>query len=219
MKKESVFAYLVRFAVCNLLALLIYEGLFQVLNLLTGGAVAIYTGIMISSGYTPDDLSPTMKVFVPIILIVLAISVFFLFYFMMFMSVKRTKKLRGEFLRSIGAEPFNRKEYARNFLRNGYGKRELICFSVLTLICALSTYFYIPVLSFLSQPQSILTYYILTLLIIIGIPLRSVFIPAFIMIVVNLAAYYAYLTLVVPRIYEKWASERLRIEHTENAEN
>ena len=93
MKQESGLSYLIRFAVCNLLALLIYECAFQLLNLITGGSIAIYTGMMTPSGYTPDDLSPTMKIVVPVLLIVLAISVFFVFYLLMLLSVKRNKTL------------------------------------------------------------------------------------------------------------------------------
>ena len=50
MKKESVVSYLIRFTVCNLLALLIYECACRVLNLVTGGAIAMYTGMLESSG-------------------------------------------------------------------------------------------------------------------------------------------------------------------------
>ena len=216
MKKESVLSYLLRFLVCNLLALLIYEGVCQVLNLLTGGSIAIYTGMLESSGYTPDDLSPTMKAVIPILLIVLAISVFFIFYFLMFMSVKKSKKIRSDFLHSIGSQPFDRKKHSMELLRSGFRKKEFICFTALTLVCALCAYFYVPVLSFILQPQSIIMNYILIFIIANGGTLRSMFDPAIIMIIINLSAYYVYLTFIVPFIYEKWASERLHIEENDD---
>lgn len=219
MKKESVVSYIIRFAVCNLLALLIYEGVFQLLNLLTGGSVAIYTGIMTPSGYTPDDLSPTMKALVPILLITLAVSVFFAFYLLMFLSVKQNKKLRDEFIRSIGAEPFDRKDFTKTFLKSGQGKQELICFAALTLVSAISMYFYIPVLSFVFQPQTVLAYYTLVLLIALSGPLRSPLIPALYVIIINTVSYFLYIKIIIPRVYEKWASERMRIETTEKNEN
>ena len=212
MKKESVVSYLIRFTVCNLLALLIYECACRVLNLVTGGAIAMYTGMLESNGYTPDDLSPTMKILVPVLLIALAISVFFIFYLLMLLSVKRNKKLRDEFIRSIGGAAFDRKDFAKTFLKSSQGKQELICFAALTFITAISMYFYIPFLTFVLQPQSILAHYILILLIVVSGPLKSALIPALYVMIINMASYFLYLKFIVPRIYEKWASERLRIE-------
>ena len=212
MKKESVVSYLIRFTVCNLLALLIYECACRVLNLVTGGAIAMYTGMLESSGYTPDDLSPTMKILVPVLLIALAISVFFIFYLLMLLSVKRNKKLRDEFIRSIGSAAFDRKDFAKTFLKSSQGKQELICFAALTLVSAISMYFYIPVLSFVFQPQTVLAYYTLVLLIALSGPLTSPLIPALYVIIINMVSYFLYLKFIVPRIYEKWASERLRVD-------
>ena len=219
MKKESVVSYLIRFTVCNLLALLIYECACRVLNLVTGGAIAMYTGMLESSGYTPDDLSPTMKILVPVLLIVLAISVFFVFYLLMLLSVKRNKKLRGEFIRSIGGEAFDRNAFTKTFLKSGQGKQELICFAALTLVSAISMYFYIPVLSFVFQPQTVLAYYTLVLLISLSGPLTSPLIPALYVIIINMVSYFLYLKIIIPRVYEKWASERRRSETTEKNEN
>ena len=212
MKKESVVSYLIRFTVCNLLALLIYECACRVLNLVTGGAIAMYTGMLESNGYTPDDLSPTMKILVPVLLIALAISVFFIFYLLMLLSVKRNKKLRDEFIRSIGGAAFDRKDFAKTFLKSSQGKQELICFAALTLVAAISMYFYIPVLSFVFQPQTVLAYYTLVLLIALSGPLTSPLIPALYVIIINMVSYFLYLKFIVPRIYEKWASERLRVD-------
>ena len=111
------------------------------MNLVTGGAIAMYTGMLESSGYTPDDLSPAMKILVPVLLIALAISVFFIFYLLMLLSVKRNKKLRDEFIRSIGGAAFDRKDFAKTFLKSSQGKQELICFAALTFITAISMYF------------------------------------------------------------------------------
>lgn len=209
MKKESVLKYLLRFAVCNIASLLIYEVAFQVLNLITGGAVAIYSGAMESSGYSPKDLTPSMRAFVPIVLIVLAISVFFLFYLLMFLSVKRNKGIRAEFVRSIGADPFDKKAYAKRFFQEENGRTEFIYFAILTVIGAISGYFYVPVLSFIFQPQTVLTFEVLSLLAWLGTPVSLIF-PAAFMILVNLLAYYFYLSMIIPRLYDKWASERLR---------
>jgi len=213
MEKLSVKSYLLRFFACNLLSLVIWEGLFQILNFVTGGAVAIYSGMMVSSGYTPDDLSPTMLVVLPIILVLLSASVFFIFYVLMFFSIKRNKKHRGEFLRSIGGEAFDRKEFSEKFFKEGPGKEELICFIVLTAIAALSAYLYIPILSFVFQPQFVLTDCILLLFGLMKMSFLYTFpIPAIIMLIFNIITYYLYIRKIVPLIYEKWASERLRID-------
>ncbi len=214
MKKLSVMSYLLKFFICNLLSLAIYEVLFQLLNFVTEGSVAIYSGMMISSGYTPDDLSPTMRAVLPIVLMLLAASVFFVFYVLMFFSLKRNKKHRDEFLRSIGAEAFDRKEFSKRFFKEGPGKSEFICFIVLTVIAALSSCLYIPLLSFVFQPQFVLTDCILSLFLFAKAFFLYIFpIPAIIMVIINVSTYYIYITKIVPLIYEKWASERIRIDH------
>ncbi len=208
MKKENIFIFLFRVIVSNVIAYVIYNILLTVLNLFTGGGYAIFSGAQVINGWTIDDLSPAMRIFIPIMVFLCNIITFLLFYLLMAIIIFRFGGYRESFLIGIGAEHFDRKEFtAAHMKKGGTGRQEFIAFSLFITLCSVLALF-VGILELLVLPQLMLGSAVASLLPITGIVRIAILI--IISIASSIAVFYVYETQVIPRICEKWADERIR---------
>ncbi len=211
MKKESIFKFLLRVVLSNIASFAVYQLLLNLLNLFTGGGFAIFTGAQEWNGWNRDDLTPFLQLFIPIMLVVFYVLSFVLFYAIMVFIMQRSGGRREDFLHEIGATHFDRREFTAARMGNGgVGRRELIVFSIFMAVCYVMMFFGLGIFELLILPQIMIATAVLYFIPIVG-TVRLILLIA-ISLATSVTAFYLYQTQLVPRIYEKWANERLRKE-------
>jgi len=210
MKKISFASFLLQFIVANLLSLALYIVTEILINVFTGGALSKISGAGEPMGWSADDVSLGLRIFLNIFLVTMYFLMLISFYVFLYWRTSRNKDIHDDFMKSIGAIPFDRKEFSSAYIKTGLGKYELRYFCIIIGVEALVTVLGIPFLTILMISQDTVSMLVTTFTPLKGI-VRNV-VQAILIVVVNIPLFYLYQTKFAPRIFEKWASKRLRIE-------
>ncbi len=211
MKKESIFKFLIRVIVSNIAVYFIYMLLMNLLNLFTGGGFAIFSGAQEWNGWNQDDLSPFLQLFIPVMLVVFYALSFVLFYAVMLFIVSKFGGRRESFLLEIGPGHFDRGEFtAAHMGKQGAGRRELVAFSLFIVVCSIMMFFGVGIFELFILPQLMIGSAVLYFIPVTG--LLRIILLVVISLASSIAVFYIYQTQLIPRLYEKWADERLRKE-------
>ncbi len=181
----------------------------QVLNFLSEGKLAMLSGALMGQGWDPEDVGPVVSAILALCLLLFDLAVFALFYLFSYLRLRKNDTLHTSLLAYLGTRPFDREACRRHYLTT-YGRRSILFYGTAMLIFGLCEGLAIPFVSMLVTPQALPITSILSMC---GATeaLRRV-LEAICIPLINIVAYAAYQAWVIPRVLEKWAGERLRVE-------
>ncbi len=210
MKKLSVGRFLKDILISEAVAIVAYILLLQFLNLVTEGNLLMSTGALSDYGWYAEDVSPVMRVVLGVAGTLFDVAVFFLFYAVLLWRLWRSRARRNEFLSDIGVARFDLAICRRTHMKRN-GVRACMYFAGLLAFCMGLEALGVPFITLPITAQRLLCHSVVSLFLPIGMARRIVLFC--VVLLVNTAVYAAYQWYVVPRVYQKWAGERLRVEN------
>lgn len=215
MKKLGFGSFIKNFLLANLFSILMYLILVFLVHHLTGGAVLKQTEFGEMLGYGSDAVDPVLAVVARVLVVVIFSMTFVFFYAFNYWRLARNEEHRSDFLRYIDCRPFDRVAFRAEYMKKGNGRTQLIYFSIMMGVAALSVLVSLGPLEMLFTSH-IVPDYLMGL--IFGSSIFTSIVSAVLVFVVNVGAYYLYQSVAVVHMYEKWASTRLRIKEDGDCE-
>ncbi len=213
MKKLSIGRFLLDTLIPEAVAIMVYILLLQFLNLITEGKLLMSTGALSDFGWYAEDVSLVMRVILGVVGTVFDVVVFFLFYAVSLWRLGRSRTRRDEFLADIGIARFDLEVCRRTHMKRN-GVRACLYFGGFLAICMGLEAIGVPFITLPITAQRLLCHSIVSLLLPIGTARKIVLFC--VVLLVNTAVYATYQWYVVPRVYQRWAGERLRVESESN---
>lgn len=210
MKNLSICRFLADTLISEAVAIAAYILLLQFLNLVTEGDLLMSTGALSDFGWYAEDVAPAMRVVLGVAGTLFDVVVFLLFYAVSLWHLSRSRKRRDEYLSAIGIARFDLDTCRRTHMR-GNGMRASVYFAGFLALCMGLEAIGIPFMTLPITAQRLLCHSTVSLILPIGLTKKIVLF--FVVLLINTAVYAAYQWYVVPRVYEKWAGERLRVEN------
>ncbi len=210
MKKRSyIWRFLKDLLLADLLATGAYVALLMLLNLVSEGRLVMSTGALTGQGWDAADVAPAWRVALTVCGRVFDAATLLAVLAILWWRLRRDAGRRADFLAAIGTSPFDAVAFRRTYIR-GEGTRATAVYAAVLLALCLAEALGVPFATLPIVPQTLLCKALVALTPLSGGLRQTVVCVA--VVAVNAALYGAYQALVVPRVYARWAGERLRVE-------
>ncbi len=209
MTKPKMTKLLADLLISNLAALAAYILLLMLLNFFTEGKLVMSTGALSSRGWDAADVAPAMRVLLTVAEVIFGAVALALVFLLSYVRLGRNTAEREAFLAEIGTAPYDPVAGRTHYMhRRGWYAVAVFVGVVLLLLIAEAVG--VPFASFLITPETLLCHSLVNLLP-LGEWARRVLI--FLMtLALNMILCTVYHRGFAPRIYARWARERLRVE-------
>ena len=173
------------------------------------GDLAQFSGALSNRGYDANDLSQTKVVIIHILMLLFDAAIFFGFYVISYVRLKRNENTKKSFLKDIGSSKFDPKHFEKTYSTT-VGKKTTIYFLI--------TVFIGTFLNMMSVPFSTLLMISQTNLIesVVGMILGNGWVKKILVFVlsmgINFIIYFLYQKIVCVSVYKQWARERLYVD-------
>ncbi len=200
MSKPKITRFFKEFFIPNAILFVVYLVITTVVGMFFGNATLEFATDVATGG----EQNVVLTVFYSF----LQLAAFFGFYAFSLFKFERDSEERRAFLAELGTECFDVREFSKKYFEEK-GKYMLIYFSATLSVLSIARLIGVPFSLILIFSQSMLPN---VLQIVLGIDSTIISIVLFVVtIIVNIVLYFVYQRYVCPKVYEKWAEGRLRV--------
>ena len=200
MNKPKITKFFKDFFIPNVILYLVYLVLTTVVGMFFGNATLEFATDVATGG----EQNVVLTVFYSL----LQLAAFVGFYVFSWFRLERDSEERRAFLAELGTECFDAREFSRKYFEEK-GKYTLMYFFATLSVLSIARLIGVPFSLILVFSQSMLSS---VLQILLGIDSAIISIVLFVVtIIVNIVLYFVYQRYVCPKVYEKWAGGRLRV--------
>ncbi len=193
----------------NLLATGTYIALLMLLNLVSEGKLAMSSGALVRQGWNPEDVAPGVQVALWAASLLFGIIVLLMVFAVLLWRLCRDKSCRTAFLTELGTAPFDIRRFRDDYMRQS-GRQAVRLYGAVMLLCSLAEAVGVPFATLPIVPQTLFFKSIIALM-----PLTGFVKKILVCIVVaggNTVLFRYYQKHIVPCVYAKWATERMRVD-------
>ena len=200
MEKIKFWRFIKEYVIVNSMLLGAYLAVTIIITMFFGNAMTEFVNAIL----TGEHQNPTLTV----IYFLLRVAVFAGFFVLSFLRLSNNAEEKRAFLSSIGTERFDIAEFSeKNFAERG--KQTVIYFATIVGVGTVSSVIGVPLVSLIVSPQVMMPTMLIGLCGITGV--ANVVISVIFTVILNTVAYFIYQRQFCPKIYQKWADERMRI--------